>query len=57
MIAAIVAVEVAVRDAVAAVAAALLPGAMLGIEAAGAMLLPCTLLFLLPDTLLFWRAL
>ena len=56
MVAAIVGVEVVVRNAVAVVAAALLPGAMLGVEAAGAMLLPCTMLFLLPDMLLFRRA-
>jgi hypothetical protein len=55
MIAAIMAVEVVVRNAVAVVTAALLPGAMLGLEAAGTMLLPGTLLFLLPNTLLLRR--
>jgi len=45
-----------IRYPVAVVAAALLPGAMLGVEAAGAMLLPGTVLFLLPDALLLRRA-
>jgi len=52
----IVGVKNVVRYPVAVVAAALLPGAMLGVEAAGAMLLPGTMLSLLPDALLLWRA-
>ena len=48
---AIVAAEIGVGNAVAVIAAALLPRAVLGIKAVGAMLLPGSLLLLLPDTL------
>src|SRR5271167_2659825 len=50
---AIVATEVSVRNAVAVIAAALLPGAVIGLPVSGAMLLPSALLC----ALLFWRGL
>jgi hypothetical protein len=53
---AIVGVKNVVRYPVAVVAPALPPGAMLGFEAPRAMLLPGTVLFLLPDALLLRRA-
>ncbi len=56
VIPAIVVPEIVVWNAVAPVAAALLPSAVLGLPSVGAMLLPGTLLLPLPDTLLLWRA-
>ena len=52
VIPAIVAAVIVVRDAIAAVTAALLPGAVFGFPTMGATLLPCTVLFAFLRTLL-----
>lgn len=54
---AIVALVIGVRNAVAIVAAALLPGAVLGVPTVGAALLPIAPLFAFLRTLLLLRAL